>query len=84
MMRPKTRTLGVCLLVLATLGVTGTVWSAHRPQTGPSHPPPGRLCNVADERAAQSCTPPQRPHLCLLVDGKCAGVRKPSLIPAGS
>ena len=82
----------VCLL-LATLGVTGTVWSVDRMQmhayavaapTLRSHHTPGRLCNVVDQRVAQNCMPARPPRVCLLAAEKCAGAERPSLIPAGS
>jgi hypothetical protein len=81
----------VCLL-LATLGVTGTVWSLDRAQTHTylgrpslrSHHTPGRLCNVVDQRAAHNCVRAQPPRVCLLGAEKCAGAGRPSLIPAGS
>jgi hypothetical protein len=80
----------VCLL-LAALGVTGTVWSVERVQTHAlvaptlrSHHTPGRLCDVADRRAARNCAPAQPPRVCLLGAAKCAGAQTPSLIPAGS
>ena len=80
----------VCLL-LAALGVTGTVWSVDRVQphahvapTLRSHHTPGRLCDIADRRAARSCVPAQPPRVCLLGAERCAGAERPSLIPAGS
>jgi hypothetical protein len=47
------------------------------------HAPPGRLCDVVDQRAAQNCAPPQQPRICLLGADNCAGARRPTLIPAG-
>jgi hypothetical protein len=82
----------VCLF-LAALGVTGTVWSVDRVQTHAyidpaptlrSHHARGRLCDIVDRRAAQTCVPAQPPRVCLLGAEKCTGAERPSLIPAGS